>query len=144
MVFANNICSHNRENHCFCIVVGRALDARRAWGRSPSHELRKILNRAPDTLFPQRSRNSTWWGSSHGAAWCHIPRAIWCHRVAHGCYTLRENLGKAMEIGRAAAHEANHGNFRNNGNLQIPCSRILSATLPQLNFFCHVLACNRK
>ena len=33
--------------------------------------------------FPQLPRNSTWWGSSLGATWCHIPRDIQCHRVAY-------------------------------------------------------------
>ena len=79
-------------------------------GEAPVYELGKAMDWGPDTLFPQLSRfpcNSTWWGSSHGATWCHIPRDIQqCHRVAYGCHTLRQRLAMAMAFGRSYSSHA--------------------------------------
>ena len=90
--------------------MGRALDARRAWRRSPSIRARKshgLGARYPvPATFPQLPRNSTWWGSSHGATWCHIPRDIQCYRVAYGSNTLRERLGMARVFGRSYSTHA--------------------------------------
>ena len=81
----NNSCLVMR-NHGFLTVVGRALDAQRAWRRSPSIRAWKshgLGARYPvPATFPQLPRNSTWWGSSHGATWCVTYSAIEWHMAA--------------------------------------------------------------
>ena len=129
-----------QNNHCFRIVVGRAFNARRPWGRSPSTRASKNMKRAPGTLFPQSSRNSTWWGSSHGATWLHIPRAIQRHRVAHACYTLRGKLGIAKEIWRGCSTWGKP-QWKPPDPLLPQPSHNSPAAQPG---FCHVLVCNKQ
>ena len=101
--FAKKICSRNRKTMVFELSSvarltpegpARGTPSIRAW---KSHGLGARYP-VPAT-FPQLPRNSTWWGSSHGATRCHIPRDIQCHRVAYGSYTLRERLGMARVVG---------------------------------------------
>ena len=104
-------------------------------GRSPSTRASKTMNQAPDTLLPQCSRDlpATQLGGGalmapHGAIFHETHSALEWHEAA---ITVRENLGVAMEIGRGRSTRGK--SFRNNGNLQIPCSCTLPATFPQLN-----------
>ena len=75
--FRRNYFSRHRKNMIFQLSPDRRLTPEGLGVGAPVHELQETMNRAPDTLFPQRSRNfpATQLGSSHGATWCHIPQA---------------------------------------------------------------------
>ena len=102
--FAKKICSRNRKTMVFELSSVARLTPEGPGGEAPVYELGKAMDWGPDTLFPQRSRNSpaTQLGGGapmapHGAIFHETFSAIEWHMAA--IYTLRERLGMARVVG---------------------------------------------
>ena len=142
------ICSRNRKILVSELSSDGRLTSEGPGGESPNTRFSNIHEPCARYLvpatFPKPSHNSTWWGSSQGTTWCLLPRASKCHRMAYGCFSLREKLGFAKEIERGRSTQCKPWKFPEQWKPSDPVLPQPSRNFPAAQFgFCQVLVYNR-